>query len=57
MSLCQLLNTFNFTIQNRGRMIVRFKKLGAKTKTLKSKGKISIRHQSRGKNKIARITF
>lgn len=53
MFFCQLLNTVNFTIQSRGKTIVRFKNVGAKTKTLKCKGKINIRHQSRGRNKIA----
>lgn len=36
MSFCQEFNTVNFSMQNRGKNIVRFKKVGTKTKTLKS---------------------
>jgi hypothetical protein len=53
MSFCQLLNTVNFTIQSRGKTSIQFKKVRVKTKTLKSRGKINIRHQSRGRNEIA----
>ncbi len=57
MSFCQLLNTVNFTIQSTGKTSVQLKKMRVKTKTLKSRGKINIRHQSRGRNKIVSLSF
>jgi hypothetical protein len=53
MSFCQLLNTVNFTIQSRGKTIVRFQKSGGKNENPKSRGKINIRHRSRVRNEIA----
>jgi hypothetical protein len=49
-----LFNTVN-SIQNRGKSLFRFKKVGAKMKTLKSRGKINIGDESGGKNEIVPI--